>query len=688
MATLSRELGPADTKIDLEVDTLKYDVGVFALGALGTGIFLFVNTLVGGLLTLAAPILAVVLKERVAGEIKAQAKKNAPEVIDEGGGGGGAALRADRRGLRGAAVRLRDRGRRRAPSRHRRGARPRARRAAGAGRRRRGARAGARRADGAARARSRRAWRRCASDCGHLRPNRPDRRAARRPDRPRRRARARRAGRGLSRSRRSRRRGQRARRAPSSCGPIIRARSTCSASPTRGAATTTDAIGGARAGGDGAARGRRSPGFAEAWLALADVHRRRGDDDAAIDAYRAALDAGVGDSAMRAEIYRGLGASTCASDGTTRRCASCARRWRRRPTTPRRRGCSGARSICKRRLRHGARLPRARGAGGAARSARAGVARRSVRAARARRRRARRLRARAGARGERRATCRSRRGWAWRGWRWRRAIAQAARSEALRALERDPARPDILTHAGARLRRRAAVGRRARRLRSRARRWRAAERGQRGQLHAVRSARAPRGGAARGAARGRDGARDQLRDRAAGRRCPSIPTRWRRRRARPPTAASSSARRRSSSARWRRATPSRRAWPRPTWRSQRGQPAQAAASLRRAAQLAPDRSAAARAAGRGLSRGVAGDARRRTSSTRCSSQAHRLFARTRELAELQPGGRPPRRGARSPAAGHGDGRVQLGQVDLRQRAHRRGGRADGHHADDGDHQRA
>jgi small GTP-binding protein len=83
MATLSRELGPADAKIDLEVDTLKYDVGVFALGALGTGIFLFVNTLVGGLLTLAAPVLAVVLKERVAGEIKAQAKKNAPEVIEK-----------------------------------------------------------------------------------------------------------------------------------------------------------------------------------------------------------------------------------------------------------------------------------------------------------------------------------------------------------------------------------------------------------------------------------------------------------------------------------------------------------------------------------------------------------------------------------------------------------------------------
>jgi hypothetical protein len=83
MALLARELGPAEARIDLEVDTLKYDVGVFALGALGTGIFLFVNTLVGGLLTLAAPIIAVVLKERVAGEIKAQAKRNAPEVIEK-----------------------------------------------------------------------------------------------------------------------------------------------------------------------------------------------------------------------------------------------------------------------------------------------------------------------------------------------------------------------------------------------------------------------------------------------------------------------------------------------------------------------------------------------------------------------------------------------------------------------------
>lgn len=54
-------------------------------------------------------------------------------------------------------------------------------------------------------------------------------------------------------------------------------------------------------------RGER-PSFPEAWLALGEVQQRRGDGDAAIEAYRTALDAGVGDSGLRAEIYRGLGA--------------------------------------------------------------------------------------------------------------------------------------------------------------------------------------------------------------------------------------------------------------------------------------------------------------------------------------------------------------------------------------------
>jgi small GTP-binding protein len=81
-ATLARELGPAETHITLEVDTLKYDVGVFAVGALGAGIAFFVNALVGGALTLvAAPLLAYVLRGRAAEQVKHEAKEQAPKVI-------------------------------------------------------------------------------------------------------------------------------------------------------------------------------------------------------------------------------------------------------------------------------------------------------------------------------------------------------------------------------------------------------------------------------------------------------------------------------------------------------------------------------------------------------------------------------------------------------------------------------
>jgi small GTP-binding protein len=79
---VSAELGPAETKIDISVDTLKYDVSVFALGALGTTIFLFVNGLVGGLLTAAAPVLAFILRGRVGQEIKNEAKEQAPLAVD------------------------------------------------------------------------------------------------------------------------------------------------------------------------------------------------------------------------------------------------------------------------------------------------------------------------------------------------------------------------------------------------------------------------------------------------------------------------------------------------------------------------------------------------------------------------------------------------------------------------------
>ncbi|HPH65260.1 MAG TPA: dynamin family protein [Kofleriaceae bacterium] len=80
-ATLAERLGPEDTKVDITVDSFKYDVGVYAVGAIGTAVWLFVNSLAGGLLTLAAPILAIVLKSKVAGDIREQAKEKVPAAI-------------------------------------------------------------------------------------------------------------------------------------------------------------------------------------------------------------------------------------------------------------------------------------------------------------------------------------------------------------------------------------------------------------------------------------------------------------------------------------------------------------------------------------------------------------------------------------------------------------------------------
>src|SRR5436190_10823966 len=76
------DLGPSQTKVDIKVDTLKYDASVFALGALGTTVFLFVNTLAGGVLALAAPVVAMVVRGRVAAEVKAEAKEQGPIAID------------------------------------------------------------------------------------------------------------------------------------------------------------------------------------------------------------------------------------------------------------------------------------------------------------------------------------------------------------------------------------------------------------------------------------------------------------------------------------------------------------------------------------------------------------------------------------------------------------------------------
>ncbi|MBK6459869.1 MAG: dynamin family protein [Myxococcales bacterium] len=73
-------LGGDVKRLDVQVDTFRYDAGIAALFAVGLGV-MFVNVLVGGLLTLAAPVLALVLRDRIDAEYKKRAKELAPDVV-------------------------------------------------------------------------------------------------------------------------------------------------------------------------------------------------------------------------------------------------------------------------------------------------------------------------------------------------------------------------------------------------------------------------------------------------------------------------------------------------------------------------------------------------------------------------------------------------------------------------------
>jgi GTPase SAR1 family protein len=80
---IAEELSSPEARLQISVDTFKYDASVFALGALGTTVFLFVNTLAGGLMTLAAPVLALIFRGKVAQEVKAEARQAAPEAVNK-----------------------------------------------------------------------------------------------------------------------------------------------------------------------------------------------------------------------------------------------------------------------------------------------------------------------------------------------------------------------------------------------------------------------------------------------------------------------------------------------------------------------------------------------------------------------------------------------------------------------------
>ncbi|MFU8803536.1 MAG: dynamin family protein [Bradymonadaceae bacterium] len=84
VGTLREELG-LQKELDLEIDTIGYDVSVFALGTLGVSVFLFASALVGGLLTLATPVLAIFLKGKVDEKLKERAREEGLTAIRKAG---------------------------------------------------------------------------------------------------------------------------------------------------------------------------------------------------------------------------------------------------------------------------------------------------------------------------------------------------------------------------------------------------------------------------------------------------------------------------------------------------------------------------------------------------------------------------------------------------------------------------
>lgn len=79
------ELGLERGALKLDIDTLTYDVGVYALGTLGVSIALLSSVVVGGLVLLATPLLALFVKDRVDKRVKSLAKEEGDRAIREAG---------------------------------------------------------------------------------------------------------------------------------------------------------------------------------------------------------------------------------------------------------------------------------------------------------------------------------------------------------------------------------------------------------------------------------------------------------------------------------------------------------------------------------------------------------------------------------------------------------------------------
>jgi hypothetical protein len=82
---IAATMGGGEVKrLDVQINTFNYDVGVVALFTVGVGV-MFANVLLGGLLLAASPVLALLLKSKVDEEYRKKALEAAPEVLRQVG---------------------------------------------------------------------------------------------------------------------------------------------------------------------------------------------------------------------------------------------------------------------------------------------------------------------------------------------------------------------------------------------------------------------------------------------------------------------------------------------------------------------------------------------------------------------------------------------------------------------------
>lgn len=74
-------LGEDVKKLDIQIDTFRYDASVAGVLMIGLGTMFAVNFIAGGLLVVAAPLLAIAVRDRVDAEYKKRANEQAPEII-------------------------------------------------------------------------------------------------------------------------------------------------------------------------------------------------------------------------------------------------------------------------------------------------------------------------------------------------------------------------------------------------------------------------------------------------------------------------------------------------------------------------------------------------------------------------------------------------------------------------------